>query len=129
MACWYIGLMMLFIPFPFSHIFQAQKNGDTVGREAFPQQEVGDFANERGLTYPSSRCTSRRCYHCSRRPCSALSMTSSIFAGGTNCQYRSLQRYRRYWSTTLKGVSQRSFFQKSRVDGCPNLALGAGRSR
>ena len=38
-ACWYIALMMLFIPFPFSHIFGAQES--TVGREAFPQAEVG----------------------------------------------------------------------------------------
>ena len=39
LACWYIGLMMLFIPFPFSHIFEAQQNGSE-GRESFPQGEV-----------------------------------------------------------------------------------------
>jgi UDP-N-acetylglucosamine--dolichyl-phosphate N-acetylglucosaminephosphotransferase len=39
LACWYIGLMMLFIPFPFSHIFHAQKTED-IGREVFPQGEV-----------------------------------------------------------------------------------------
>ncbi|KAK1926073.1 putative UDP-N-acetylglucosamine-dolichyl-phosphate N-acetylglucosaminephosphotransferase [Papiliotrema laurentii] len=39
LACWYIGLMMLFIPFPFSHIFEAQQNGSE-GRESFPQGEL-----------------------------------------------------------------------------------------
>jgi UDP-N-acetylglucosamine--dolichyl-phosphate N-acetylglucosaminephosphotransferase len=38
-ACWYIGLMMLFIPFPFSHIFHADTSSD-VGRDPFPQGEV-----------------------------------------------------------------------------------------
>jgi UDP-N-acetylglucosamine--dolichyl-phosphate N-acetylglucosaminephosphotransferase len=39
-ASLYIALMMLFIPFPFSHIF-AGSNGQHVGREYFPQGEVG----------------------------------------------------------------------------------------
>ncbi|CAD6572102.1 MAG: tunicamycin resistance protein [Tremellales sp. Tagirdzhanova-0007] len=38
-ACWYIGLMMLFIPFPFSLLFD-QDAGREVGREAFPQGEL-----------------------------------------------------------------------------------------
>ncbi|ORY34213.1 glycosyl transferase family 4-domain-containing protein [Naematelia encephala] len=39
-ACWYIGLMMMFIPFPFSHIFSARDTDSSVGREAFPQTEL-----------------------------------------------------------------------------------------
>jgi len=38
-ACWYIGLMMLFIPFAFSHLF-TQHSRHEVGRETFPQGEV-----------------------------------------------------------------------------------------
>ncbi|ORX34755.1 glycosyl transferase family 4-domain-containing protein [Kockovaella imperatae] len=39
LACWYIALMMLFIPFPFSHMFTPRK-GEEVGRETFPQAEL-----------------------------------------------------------------------------------------
>jgi len=43
LACWYIGLMMMFIPFPFSHIIRRSDDvgkSDDVGREMFPLGEV-----------------------------------------------------------------------------------------
>lgn len=41
-ASLYLLLMMLFIPFPFSHIFQTSSNHG-IGREKFPTGEVGDL--------------------------------------------------------------------------------------
>lgn len=38
-ASLYIGLMMLFIPFPFSHLFH-HANNSGVGQEVFPRGEV-----------------------------------------------------------------------------------------
>ena len=107
-ACWYIGLMMLFIPFPFSHIFHANSSSD-VGRDPFPQGEVSCCKRTRVTkTDSSSLCTFRPSCHCSRLPSWASSTTCLTSAGGTNCQSRSSRRYRRYWSTIPKGASLRS---------------------
>ncbi|WRT63858.1 uncharacterized protein IL334_000783 [Kwoniella shivajii] len=40
-ASWYLGLMMLFIPFPFSHLFKSKSLLGDVGRpESFPHNEL-----------------------------------------------------------------------------------------
>jgi hypothetical protein len=97
-AALHIGLMMLFIPFPFSHMFGNGKED----RHAFPHTEVSSRILRLGRKADdSSHFTSPRCCHYWSLRCWASLMIYSIFAGDTSYLFPSLRLYRLYWFIML----------------------------
>lgn len=113
-AALHIGSMMLFIPFPFSHMFGNGKED----RHAFPHTEVSStiliLKWKADCSSPSTSPSYSRYWW---RRCWGSLMIYSIFVGHINCQSPSLRLYRLYWYIMLLGGSPVSSYLLRLGDG------------